>query len=216
MYIQCAMWKGENGAMQAWITNVMEQFGYIGIFLIIALENIFPPIPSEVILPFGGFMTTYTSLTVPGVIAAATAGSVAGALVLYGIGRLLSVERLERIVDRWGGWLRVKPEDIAKANRTFQRYGVWAVFFGRMIPLVRSLISIPAGMAKMNIGLFVWLSVLGTLIWNTALVSIGAALGQSWGKVSEVIGMYAEVVYVIIGLIIAVAAVRLWKRRRMS
>ncbi|KPD00064.1 hypothetical protein LR69_01737 [Geobacillus sp. BCO2] len=102
MYIQCAMWKGENGAMQAWITNVMEQFGYIGIFLIIALENIFPPIPSEVILPFGGFMTTYTSLTVPGVIAAATAGSVAGALVLYGIGRLLSVERLERIVDRWG------------------------------------------------------------------------------------------------------------------
>ncbi|KPD00063.1 hypothetical protein LR69_01736 [Geobacillus sp. BCO2] len=110
----------------------------------------------------------------------------------------------------------MKPEDIAKANRTFQRYGVWAVFFGRMIPLVRSLISIPAGMAKMNIGLFVWLSVLGTLIWNTALVSIGAALGQSWGKVSEVIGMYAEVVYVIIGLIIAVAAVRLWKRRRMS
>lgn len=91
--------------MQAWITNVMEQFGYIGIFLIIALENIFPPIPSEVILPFGGFMTTYTSLTVPGVIAAATAGSVAGALVLYGIGRLLSVERLERIVDRWGRWL---------------------------------------------------------------------------------------------------------------
>ncbi|ALA70556.1 DedA family protein [Geobacillus sp. JS12] len=202
--------------MQAWITNVMEQFGYIGIFLIIALENIFPPIPSEVILPFGGFMTTYTSLTVPGVIAAATAGSVAGALVLYGIGRLLSVERLERIVDRWGRWLRVKPEDIAKANRTFHRYGVWAVFLGRMIPLVRSLISIPAGMAKMNIGLFVWLSVLGTLIWNTALVSIGAALGQSWGKVSEVIGMYAEVVYVIIGLIITVAAIRLWKRRRMS
>ncbi|PJW15313.1 alkaline phosphatase [Geobacillus sp. Manikaran-105] len=202
--------------MQAWITNVMEQFGYIGIFLIIALENIFPPIPSEVILPFGGFMTTYTSLTVPGVIAAATAGSVAGALVLYGIGRLLSVERLERIVDRWGRWLRVKPGDIAKANRTFHRYGVWAVFLGRMIPLVRSLISIPAGMAKMNIGLFVWLSVLGTLIWNTALVSIGAALGQSWGKVSEVIGMYAEVVYVIIGLIITVAAIRLWKRRRMS
>ncbi|KAF0993659.1 DedA family protein [Geobacillus sp. TFV-3] len=202
--------------MQAWITNVMEQFGYIGIFLIIALENIFPPIPSEVILPFGGFMTTYTSLTVPGVIAAATAGSVAGALVLYGIGRLLSGDRLERIVDRWGGWLRVKPEDIAKANRTFQRYGVWAVFFGRMVPLVRSLISIPAGMAKMNIGLFVWLSVLGTLIWNTALVSIGAALGQSWGKVSEVIGMYAEVVYIVIAISLAASAVRLWKRRRTS
>ncbi|KZE94654.1 putative membrane protein [Geobacillus stearothermophilus] len=202
--------------MQAWITDFMEQFGYIGIFLMIALENIFPPIPSEVILPFGGFMTTYTSLTVPGVIVAATAGSIVGAIVLYGIGRLLSVERLERIVDRWGGWLRVKPEDISKANRTFQRYGVWAVFLGRMIPLVRSLISIPAGMSKMNIWLFVWLSVLGTLIWNTLLISIGAALGQSWEKVSEVIGMYAEVVYVIIAIIILVAAVRFWKRRRAS
>lgn len=206
----------EEERVQAWITDFMEQFGYIGIFLMIALENIFPPIPSEVILPFGGFMTTYTTLTIPGVIAAATAGSVVGAIVLYGIGRLLSVERLERIVDRWGGWLRVKPEDIAKANRTFQRYGVWAVFLGRMIPLVRSLISIPAGMSKMNIWLFVWLSVLGTLIWNTLLISIGAALGQSWEKVSEVIGMYAEVVYVIIAIIILVAAVRFWKRRRAS
>nr|WP_276521703.1 DedA family protein [Geobacillus stearothermophilus] len=205
----------EEERVQAWITDFMEQFGYIGIFLMIALENIFPPIPSEVILPFGGFMTTYTSLTVPGVIVAATAGSIVGAIVLYGIGRLLSVERLERIVDRWGGWLRVKPEDIAKANRTFHRYGVWAVFFGRMIPLVRSLISIPAGMAKMNIGLFVWLSVLGTLIWNTILISLGAALGQSWGKVSEVIGAYADVVYIIIAIVIVVAVVRFWKRRRV-
>ncbi|KFL17504.1 DedA family protein [Anoxybacillus geothermalis] len=201
--------------MQAWITDFMEQFGYIGIFLMIALENIFPPIPSEVILPFGGFMTTYTSLTVPGVIVAATAGSIVGAIVLYGIGRLLSVERLERIVDRWGGWLRVKPEDIDKANRTFQRYGVWAVFLGRMIPLVRSLISIPAGMARMNLWLFVWLSVLGTLIWNTILISVGAALGQSWGKVSEVIGAYADVVYIIIAIVIVVAVVRFWKRRRV-
>ncbi|ATA58627.1 Alkaline phosphatase [Geobacillus stearothermophilus] len=205
----------EEERVQAWITDFMEQFGYIGIFLMIALENIFPPIPSEVILPFGGFMTTYTSLTVPGVIVAATAGSIVGAIVLYGIGRLLSVERLERIVDRWGGWLRVKPEDIAKANRTFHRYGVWAVFFGRMIPLVRSLISIPAGMAKMNIGLFVWLSVLGTLIWNTILISVGAALGQSWGKVSDVIGAYADVVYIIIAIVIVVAVVRFWKRRRV-
>jgi len=206
----------EEENVQAWITDFMEQFGYIGIFLMIALENIFPPIPSEIILPFGGFMTTYTTLTIPGVIAAATAGSVVGAIVLYGIGRLLSVERLERIVDRWGGWLRVKPEDIDKANRTFQRYGVWAVFLGRMIPLVRSLISIPAGMAKMNIWLFLWLSVLGTLIWNTILISIGAALGESWGKVSEVIGAYAEVVYIIIAAIILIGAVRFWKRRRAS
>ncbi|WDH96169.1 hypothetical protein PUW24_18570 [Paenibacillus urinalis] len=94
--------------MQNWITDFMEQFGYIGIALIIALENVFPPIPSEIVLPFGGFMTTYSDLTVPGVIIAATIGSVAGAIILYGIGLLLDVERLEKIIDRWGHILRVK------------------------------------------------------------------------------------------------------------
>lgn len=94
--------------MQNWITDFMEQYGYIGIALIIALENVFPPIPSEIILPFGGFMTTYTSLTIPGVIIAATIGSVLGAVILYGIGLLIDVERLEKIVERWGHVLRIK------------------------------------------------------------------------------------------------------------
>ena len=96
--------------MQNWITDFMEQYGYIGIALIIALENVFPPIPSEIILPFGGFMTTYTSLTLPGVIIAATIGSVLGAVILYGIGLLIDVERLEKIVDRWGHILRIKKK----------------------------------------------------------------------------------------------------------
>src|SRR4030095_6040504 len=98
--------------MESWITSFMEQYGYIGIALIIALENVFPPIPSEIILPFGGFMTTYTSLTLPGVIIAATIGSVLGAVLLYGIGLLIDVERLEKIVERWGHVLRIKKEDI--------------------------------------------------------------------------------------------------------
>ncbi|KHF32577.1 SNARE associated Golgi protein [Paenibacillus sp. P1XP2] len=124
--------------MQNWITDIMEQFGYAGIALVIALENLFPPIPSEVILTFGGFMTTKTHLTVPGVILASTIGSVAGAVVLYLIGLLLEVRRLERIVERWGHVLRVKKEDIHRADRWFAKYGYWTVFFCRMIPLVRS------------------------------------------------------------------------------
>ena len=166
--------------MQSWITDFMEQFGYIGIFLMIALENVFPPIPSEVILPFGGFMTTYTELTVVGVIIASTAGSVVGAVILYGIGLLLDVERLEKIIDRWGHILRVTKEDIHKADAWFDKYGVWTVFFCRMVPLIRSLISIPAGMSNMKFSLFLIFTFFGTLIWNIILVSIGAALGENW------------------------------------
>ncbi|HBS45751.1 MAG TPA: alkaline phosphatase, partial [Paenibacillus sp.] len=140
--------------MQAWITDFMEQFGYFGIFLMLAFENIFPPIPSEVILPFGGFMTTTTNLTIPGVIIAATLGSLLGAVILYYIGRLLDVNRLEKIVERWGGLLRISKKDIHKADAWFDKYGYWTVLFCRMVPLVRSLISIPAGMSGMKFGVF--------------------------------------------------------------
>src|SRR5690606_30525922 len=140
--------------MENWITDFMEQFGYIGIFLLIALENVFPPIPSEVILTFGGFMTTYSDLTMTGVIVAATLGSVLGAVILYGAGYMLNVDRLEAIIDKWGKYLRLKKEDVRKADAWFDKYGYWTVLFCRMIPLIRSLISIPAGMAKMKFGLF--------------------------------------------------------------
>ena len=125
--------------MENWITEFMEQYGYLGVFLMIALENVFPPIPSEIILPFGGFMTTYTSMTVPGVVIASTAGSVVGAMILYGIGLLLDVERLEKIIDRFGHILRVTKEDVHKADAWFDKYGIWTVLFCRMVPLIRSL-----------------------------------------------------------------------------
>ena len=171
--------------MESWITNFMEQYGYIGVFLMIALENVFPPIPSEIILPFGGFMTTYTSMTVLGVIIASTAGSVVGAVILYGIGLLLDVERLEKIVDRWGHILRITKEDIHKADAWFDKYGNWTVLFCRMIPLVRSLISIPAGMSNMKFSLFLVYTFIGTLIWNIILVSVGAALGENWDRITN-------------------------------
>ena len=165
--------------MTNWILNVMEQYGYLGIALIIAIENLFPPIPSELILTFGGFLTTYTNMTILGVIIASTIGSIGGAVILYALGRIFDIEVLQKIIDRWGRILRVKREDLDKANNWFNRYGYWTVFFCRMVPLIRSLISIPAGMAKLNFGLFLLFTTLGTLIWNTVLVSLGALLGET-------------------------------------
>ncbi|MFJ7825858.1 DedA family protein [Psychrobacillus sp. NPDC096623] len=186
--------------MEAWITDWMNQFGYLGVFLLILAENIFPPIPSEVILTLGGYMTTTTSMTKLGIIIASTAGSVIGAAILYGIGKLLDVERLEKIIGKYGKFLRLTIKDIHKADAWFDKYGVWAVFFGRLIPLVRSLISIPAGMSKMNFGLFLLFTTLGTLIWNTVLVSVGAAVGDNWDVIVGYMDIYSNIVYALIAI----------------
>lgn len=187
--------------MENWITDIMSQYGYIGIFLLIMLENIFPPIPSEVILTFGGYMTTQSSMTPIGVILVSTAGSVAGAVILYGIGLLMDVTRLEKIVDRWGRVLRLTKKDIHKADAWFDKYGIWTVLFCRLIPLIRSLISIPAGMSNMKFGLFILFTTLGTLIWNTVLVSVGAAVGDNWESIVGVMDVYSNIVYVLIVLV---------------
>jgi len=200
------------GSMEQWISEVMESYGYVGIFLLIALENLFPPIPSEVILTFGGFMTTTSNLTIVGVIIAATIGSVIGAVCLYGVGRVLSVERLEQIVLRFGRILRLTPDDIRKADKWFDKYGVWAVFFGRLIPLIRSLISIPAGSSGMNFTSFLILTTIGSLIWNTALVWVGAAVGASWDTIVHYMDIYSNVVYLL--LIIGAAVVIFWFVRK--
>ncbi|MEG0691627.1 MAG: DedA family protein [Oscillospiraceae bacterium] len=187
--------------MQELIIEMMNQFGYWGIALLIAIENIFPPIPSEVILTFGGFMTTYTDMNLWLVAFFSTIGSVVGALVLYGIGRILNEERLERwLGGKWGRILHLKPSDVKKADTWFQRKGKTTVFFCRFIPIVRSLISIPAGMSKMNLWVFLLLTTLGTSIWNIVLVWLGAIAGASWESIVGYIGIYSTVVLVSIGI----------------
>ncbi|WP_203363777.1 DedA family protein [Bacillus sp. REN10] len=202
--------------MQQWIEQVVEQFGYLGVFLLMCVENIFPPIPSELILPFGGFMTTTTSLTMFGVILSATAGSVSGALILYAIGRLMDVERMMHIVDRWGHVLKIKREDVTKADEWFDHKGYWTVFFCRMVPLIRSLISIPAGMSNMKIWLFLLLTTVGTLIWNTLLVYAGAKLGQSWDIILYYMGIYSDVIYVFIALLSSYLLYQYIKKRKSA
>lgn len=200
--------------MENWITNTIEQFGYMGILLLIALENIFPPIPSEVILTFGGFMTTTTNLSMMGVVLFATVGSVGGAVILYGIGLLIDVNRLEKIVDKWGFILRLTRKDIHKADAWFAKYGVWTVFFCRLIPLVRSLISIPAGMSRMNFFMFLLLTTLGTLIWNVMLVNLGAAVGGSWESIVGYMDIYSNIIYAGLGILFLLFIVMAVRKRK--
>ena len=180
----------------SWIIEFIERFGYISIFVLIAVENIFPPIPSEIILAFGGFMTTNTELTVLGVVLTATLGSVLGATILYKIGSLLNIKRLDAVIDSYGSILGLRAKDMHKAFSLFRRFRYWAVFLCRMVPIVRSLISIPAGMTKMKFGVFILLTTAGTLIWNLLLVSVGAMLGESWEKVLGFINVYHEITYI--------------------
>ncbi|SHH34265.1 DedA family protein [Virgibacillus chiguensis] len=202
--------------MQHWVTSVLEELGYIGVFFMMALENIFPPIPSEIVLPFGGFLTTTTDLSVVGVIVAATVGSVLGAVILFGIGLLLDVKHLEKIIHRYGSMLRIKKQDIQRADAWFDKYGYWTVFICRMVPLVRSLISIPAGMSNMNFVMFLFLTVAGTLSWNTLLILIGVQLGESWTNILSFMELYSTVIYICIGVGIGIIVYLYIKRRRQQ
>lgn len=201
--------------MQEIIISLMDKFGYFGILLLIAVENIFPPIPSEVILTFGGFMTTYTSLEVPGVILFSTVGSIIGAVVLYGVGRIFNKERLMKIVSgRIGKILRLKAQDIESAEAWFAKRGNGAVFFCRFVPIVRSLISIPAGMSGMAVTPFLLYTTVGSFIWNTVLVVIGSIVGENWEKVAHTMDMYSNItLIVLVILFVSVVAGFYYKKK---
>lgn len=185
--------------MQEIIISFMEQFGYLGILLLIMIENIFPPIPSEVILCFGGFMTTKSNLTILGVILASTIGSILGAIILYFIGKILNKEKLIKIVSgKVGKILRLKKKDIEMADKWFDTKGAKTVFFCRFIPIVRSLISIPAGMSEMPFNKFLVLTTLGTAIWNIVLTILGNMMGEKWQTVTNIIENYSSIVLLIL------------------
>lgn len=199
--------------MQDFVIEIMNQFGYLGIGVLIAIENIFPPIPSEVILTFGGFMTTYSDMNVWIVILSSTVGAVIGALILYSIGRLVTPEHLKNLVSgKVGKALHLQTSDISKAGKWFLQKGNLAVFFCRFVPIVRSLISIPAGTAKMNLGVFLVLTTLGTTIWNTVLVWLGVFAGKSWEKIVQYMNTYSIIALVVMGLIVFILAIIFYKK----
>ena len=192
--------------MENFIIGIMNKFGYIG--------NLFPPIPSELILTFGGFMTINTTMTIIGVIIASTIGSVVGAIVLYYIGKILNKERLIKIVtSKYGKLLRVKPKDIESADKWFDEKGNKTVFFCRFIPVVRSLISIPAGMSEMPIVKFLVYTTIGSAIWNTALVLVGAFAGDKKDYILNIIDNLSHVILILLVILFVVIVYKFYKSK---
>ncbi len=201
--------------MQETIIAIIEQWSYLGVTFLIAVENLFPPIPSEVILTFSGFMTVKTNLSVVGVIACATAGSVIGAIALYYLGKLLKKDRLKQLVSgRTGRILRVRPEDIENAVGRFYLNGPRTVFFCRFVPIIRSLISIPAGIAEMNMPVFLLYTTLGSVIWNLVLVLLGRGVGANWESIVAVFDKYSQLTGVVLLLALAVGIFLFYRKRR--
>lgn len=198
------------GNMLEWIEKLMNDMGYLGIVLLMFLENIFPPIPSELIMPLAGFTAARGDLTFVGVVLAGTVGSVLGALPLYWLGRWVGEERLIKWADKHGKWLTLSGDDIRKADDWFDKHGRKTVFFLRLVPGVRSLISLPAGMSEMSVRLFLLFTALGTALWSALLTYLGYLLGDNYKEVEHYM---KPISYVVLG-VLAIVVVRWFLIRR--
>ncbi|MEV8345327.1 DedA family protein [Streptomyces niveus] len=196
---------------EQWVNSLMGALGAPGAGIAIALENLFPPLPSEVILPLAGFAASTGKISLAAAVLWTTAGSVVGALALYGLGAWLGRERTIALASKVP---LVKTRDIERTEAWFNRHGAKAVFFGRMIPLFRSLISVPAGVERMPLPLFLGLTTLGSAIWNTAFIMAGYALGANWKEVSGYVSTYSKVVLGIALLALLALVVRRVVRSR--
>lgn len=200
--------------MTIWLTHFIENFGYLAIILLIAVENIFPPIPSEVILTLGGFLVSGTKLTLIGVILASTLGSIIGAIILFSISRNLTLPRLEKLLEtKLFKLLGFKKDDAQKAIDWFDKHGISAIFYGRCIPVVRSLISIPAGIAHVGWTKFLVLTTLGSLVWNSVLVVLGHYMGKNWQVVIRIFDDYTIVIIILLLILFIYFGIKWYKSR---
>lgn len=197
--------------MTEWIQNLMDSMGYLGILLLMILENVFPPIPSELIMPSAGFAAARGDMTLGMVILMGTLGSVIGTLPLYYIGRAFSEDKLVAWADKHGKWLTLSGKDIKKADDWFDRHGNKAVLFGRMVPGIRSLLSLPAGMSEMPLPKFLIYSAIGSALWSAALAYAGYALGENYDRVEQYVGPASKI---ILGVVVVGAIVWFIRRKR--
>ncbi|HEU5483726.1 MAG TPA: DedA family protein [Microlunatus sp.] len=194
-----------------WLRWLMETLGAPGAGVAVALESIFPPIPSEIVLPLAGFTASQGSLSLTAVLICTTIGSLVGAAALYLLGRRLGLDRLRRAAEKMP---LTDPGDVDRSDAWFERHGGKAVFFGRMIPIFRSLISVPAGVNRMRMPSFLALTLVGSLVWNTALVLAGYLLGEQWHRVESSVGVLQYVVLAAIVAAVTWFVVRRVRRRR--
>lgn len=199
----------EYRTMTKWILNLIHSMGYFGIVLLMFVENIFPPIPSEYIMPLGGFLVAEGKFSLVGIIIAGTLGSVLGAFPLYLLGKKVGEKGMENFADRYGKWLTLSREDIKRANNWFKKYGALAVVLCRLVPGIRSFISIPAGINKMNFAAFLFYTTLGSAIWTAILASAGYFLKANFQQVEHYIDYVS---YAVFGLIILLYIWRIFRK----
>ena len=190
-----------------WVLAVMDKLGLFGVTLMMFLENVFPPIPSELIMPAAGFAAAMGQMHLIAAIIAGTLGSVLGALPLYYLGTILDENRLYRLAEKYGKYFLIKPEDVTSAQQWFDKYGKSVIYFGRMLPAIRSLISIPAGMARMPMLSFLMLTALGSAIWTTLLAYAGYVLGANYEAVATFIEPISKIVAIVVLSIAAIVIV---------
>jgi membrane protein DedA with SNARE-associated domain len=199
--------------MFEWITGVIGRLGYFGVAALTFLENLFPPIPSELVIPLAGFIAAQGHLRLSVVILMGSAGSLTGAAVWYVIGKRVGEERLRRWVDRHGRWLTLGAADVDRAQAWFRRHGAAAVFFGRLIPGVRTFVSLPAGFSSMPLLPFLLYSALGTVLWTAALAYAGVVLQANFTLVGDYIDVATNALLALAAILLVRRYVRCWKTR---
>lgn len=201
------------GNLLAWATDLISTTGYWGIALLMAWELVLPAIPSEVILPLSGSIAGSGKLNIFLVVIAATVGSMGGSSLIYGIGRWGGEARIGSWLDKWGKWLLLSRKDLDRSTAWFNKYGTWAVLIARVVPGMRSIISIPAGISEMPFGRFLLLTAGGSAVWNTVLVLAGFFLGSNWQQVEGWIAPFSPLIYgLLILLFVWFVGRRLWER----
>jgi membrane protein DedA with SNARE-associated domain len=198
--------------MVEWITNTMQSLGYVGIGLLMFLENLFPPIPSELIMPLAGFTVAKGNMNFVLAVTAGVIGTMLGALPWYYVGKLVGEENLKRLANKYGKWIGLSSKDIDKADNWFDKHGGKAVFYGRLVPGVRTLISLPAGISGMPLVPFLLYSTLGTTLWVGLLTYAGYALGDNYELVEQYLGPVSKIVFV--ALVVAFVIWLVMKRKK--
>ncbi len=190
--------------IKIWVENIISTMGYPGLYLVMFLENVFPPIPSEVVLPLAGSLSLTGKFSIPMITIVGMLGSLTGAFLFYGLGKWLGETRVRQLMARFGKYALLSTEDLDRSLEWFEKYDEWVIFFSRMVPIVRSLISIPAGIASMNFGKFSFYTVLGTALWSFVLSFGGRLLGEQWPLIAEFVNTYQNIVIVLVAIAVIV------------
>jgi len=202
-------------AIKIWIEQIISSMGYVGLYLVMFLENVFPPIPSEVVLPMAGSLSLTGRFSIFWITAIGMLGSLTGAFLFYGLGKWLGEPRVRTIIEKYGRYALLSTSDLDRSLEWFDKYDDWVIFFSRMVPIVRSLISIPAGIAKMDITKFSFFTILGTALWSFLLALGGRLLGEQWPLIAEFINTYQNIVLVIaIVSVLLFIGSRLFKKKK--